>query len=102
MPEDDAFDRVDSKDSRGATLGRWAAKSLFSPSGAGPGPWTSLPRVPTPPGPCRWRDGKFEVEEERDLVVRLGDGFEFEFEGAWEESRGRSREELGGLLVSSE
>jgi len=59
---------VDSNEERGATFGRWAAKSLFSPSCAGPGLRTSRPRVPTPPGP--WRRSMKEVELECELSVR--------------------------------
>jgi len=67
MPVEE-FECVDSKEERGATFGRWAAKSLFSPSCAGPGLRTSRPRVPTPPGP--WRRSMKEVELECELSVR--------------------------------
>jgi len=91
---------VDSKEERAATFGRWAAKSLFSPSCAGPGLRTSRPRVPTPPGP--WRRSMKEVELECELSVRrkresmLGRGRSRDRDGVERGEKERDFRRLGG------
>ena len=64
-PVDDV-EVTESKDVRGATLGKCGANILFSRSWAGPGLCTSLPSVPTPPGPSNWC-AKCEPEVDNDF-----------------------------------